>query len=149
MLIIVIIISLIWRFDTIKQKLYVIVLLVVLLSCISNACTQSNDHASDVIPLDVPKEGIHGEYIDVIIRISNDQPCKLVLATEHKTEIDNYLNPFTSDVLTYPNNDGEVVFHEKIPAETTPGSYILKILQIQHDGDTEGSEIYSQNFIVH
>lgn len=103
---------------------------------------------STAVPIEVPKEGIHGEYIDLIIRVANNLPCKLVLATEHKTEIDNYLNPYTSEVFTYPNSDGEIVFHQRIPAETTPGSYILKVLQLKNDKDTEGSEIFSQTFIV-
>ncbi|UCC17706.1 MAG: hypothetical protein JSU58_03905 [Dehalococcoidales bacterium] len=63
----------------------------------------------------------------MIIQVSSNQPCKLVLATAHKTEIENYLNPYTSDMVTIPNSDGEVVFHQRIPAGTTPGSYILKV----------------------
>jgi hypothetical protein len=67
----------------------------------------------EAIPLEVPKEGSPGEYIDVIIEVSSDQPCKLVLSTPYKTEADNYLSPNTSDTLTIPNSDGKVFFISK------------------------------------
>ena len=119
-----------------------------IVSSISFGCTQPKEQTSGATPIQVPKEGIPGEYIDVIIQVSNNQPCKLVLATAHKTEIDNYLNPYTSDMVTIPNSDGEIVFHQRIPAGTTPGSYILKVVQLKNDRDNDGSEIFSQTFIV-
>ena len=132
-----------------RSKLYIIIVILGILSLISGACTQSPEQAITATPLEVPKEGSPGEYINVIIQVSSLQPCELVLATPHKTEVDNYLAPYTSDTLTYPNSDGTVVFHERIPWETAPGSYVLRVIQMRHDGDTEGTEIFSQTFIVH
>ena len=131
-----------------KSKLYIVIVILGILSLVSGACTQSPKQAITATPLEVPKEGSPGEYINVIIQISSDQPCKLVLSTPHKTEVDNYLSPNTSDTLTYPNSDGTVVFNERIPWETVPGSYILRVIQMRRDGDTEGTEIFSQDFVV-
>ena len=131
-----------------KSKSYILILILVILSLVSGACTQSPEQAITATPLEVPKEGSPGEYINVIIQVASDQPCKVVLSTDHKTEIDNYLAPYTSDTLTYPNSDGTVVFHELIPWGTVPGSYVLKVIQMRRDGDTEGTEIFSQNFAV-
>jgi hypothetical protein len=131
-----------------KPKLYMVFTIFSLLVLVSGACAESSTHTMTATPLEVPKEGSPGEYIDVIIQVSSDQPCKLVLSTPHKTEVDNYLSPNTSDTLTIPNSDGTVVFHERIPWETVPGSYVLRVIQMRRDGDTEGKEIFSQHFKV-
>ena len=112
------------------------------------ACTNSQKQVTAATPLQVDREGNPGEYIDLILQVSSDQPCKLILCTSHKTEVDNYLFPSTNETLTYPNSDGTVVFHDKIPEYTSPGNYVLKVKQIKRDGDTEGIEIYSQDFKV-
>jgi hypothetical protein len=116
---------------------------------VTGACADSPAQTITATPIEVPNEGISGEYINVIIEVASEQPCKLVLSTTHKTEVDNYLSPHTSDKLTFPNSDGTVVFHERIPADTTPGNYVLKVMQMKHDNDTEGTEIFSQTFVVH
>jgi len=131
-----------------NSKLYIVIVILGILSLVSGACTQSPKQAITATPLEVPREGSHGEYINVIIQVSSEQPCKLVLSTPHKTEVDNYLSPNTSDTLTFPNSDGTVVFHEQIPWETVPGSYVLRVIQMRHAGDTEGEEIFSQDFKV-
>jgi len=131
-----------------KSKLYIVIVILGILSLVSGACTQSPEQAITATPLEVPKEGSPGEYINVIIQVASDQPCKLVLATPHKTEVDNYLAPHTSDTLTIPNSDGTIVFHERIPWETVPGNYVLRVIQMRRDGDTEGTEIFSQTFVV-
>ena len=130
------------------KKVIILTCALLIMSLGLMACTQSPEQAITATPLDVPKEGIHGEYIDVIIQVANKQPCKIILATPHKTEIDNYLAPHTTDTLTYPNSDGTVVFHERIPWETVPGSYVLRVMQMRHDGDKEGREIFSQTIVV-
>jgi len=132
-----------------KPKLYMVTAILGVLILVTVACAESPAQTMTATPLEVPKEGSPGEYIDVIIQVSSDQPCKLVLSTPHKTEVDNYLSPNTSDTLTVPNSDGTVVFHERIPWETVPGSYILRVIQMRHDGDTEGTEIFSHTFVVH
>ena len=131
-----------------KSKLYAVIVILSILSLVSGACTLSPEQAITATPLEVPKNGSPGEHINVVIQVSSEQPCKLVLSTTHKTEVDNYLSPYTSDTLTYPNSDGTVVFHERIPWETVPGSYVLKVIQMKHDGDTEGTEIFSQDLFV-
>jgi len=131
-----------------KSKLSIVIVILGILSLISGACTQPPKQAITATPLEVPKEGSRGEYINVVIQVSSVQPCKLVLSTPHKTEVDNYLAPYTSGTLTIPNSDGTVVFHERIPVDTTPGNYVLKVIQMKHDGDTEGTEIFSQTFVV-
>ena len=131
-----------------KSKLCAVIVILGMLSLVSGACTQSPEQAITATPLEVPKEGSPGEYINVIIQVASDQPCKLVLATPHKTEVDNYLAPHTSDTLTIPNSDGTIVFHERIPWETVPGNYVLRVIQMRRDGDTEGTEIFSQTFVV-
>ena len=131
-----------------KSKLFITIVILGILSLVSGACTQSQEQSITATPLEVPKEGSPGEYIDVIIEVSSVQPCKLVLSTLHKTEVENYLSPNTSETLTFPNSDGTVVFHERIPWETVPGSYVLRVIQMRRDGDTEGTEIFSQTFIV-
>lgn len=114
---------------------------------ISGACTQSNDQDLTVTPLKVPQEGIHGEYVEVIIQLSSILPCKIILAAPYKTAIENYFSPYSTETCIFPNSDGTVVFHEQIPWETVPGDYILKVLQ-KEDDDTEYFEIFSQTFIV-
>ena len=131
-----------------KSKLFTVILILGVLSLVSGACTQSQEQSIIANPQEVPKEGSPGEYINVIIEVSSVQPCKLILLAPHKTEVDNYLAPYTSDPLTFPNSDGTVVFYDKIPAGTTPGNYVLKVMQMKDDSDTEGTEIFSQNFIV-
>ena len=131
-----------------KSKLFMAIVILVILPLVSGACAQSQGQSITATPLEVPKEGSPGEYINVIIEVSSIQPCKLILSAPHKTEVDNYLAPYTSDTLTFPNSDGTVVFHEEIPMGTIPGNYILKVMQMKHDGDTEGTEIFSQTFIV-
>ena len=131
-----------------KSKLCVLIVILGILSLLSGACTQSPEQAITATPLEVPKEGSPGDYINVIIQVASNNPCRLILATTHKTEVDNYLYPYTTETLTIPNSDGTVVFHERIPWETVPGSYVLKVIQLRHDGDAEGVEIFSQNFVV-
>jgi hypothetical protein len=129
-------------------KVYLLIVILGVLSLVVGACTQSPKQSLPATPLEVPQEAIPDEYINVIIQVSSTQACKLILSTPHKTEVDNYLSPYTIDTLTIPNSDGTVVFHERIPADTTPGNYILKVMQLKRDGDTEGTEIYSQTFII-
>jgi len=131
-----------------RRKLYMVITILALLVLVSGACAESSTQTMTATPLEVPKEGSPGEYINVIIQVSSDQPCKLVLSTPHKTEVDNYLSPYTTETLTFPNSDGTVVFHERIPWGTVPGSYVLRVIQMRRDGDTEGKEIFSQDFIV-
>ena len=131
-----------------RSKLCIIVVILGILSLVSVACTQSPDQAITTTPVEVSKEGRPGDYINVIIQVSSLKPCKLILSTSHRTEVDNYLAPNTSDKLTIPNSDGTVVFHERIPWEAVPGSYILRVIQMRHNGDTEGKEIFSQDFKV-
>ena len=131
-----------------NSKLCALIIILGILSLLSGACMQSPEQAITVTPLEVPKEASPGEYINVIIQVDSNQPCKLILTTPHKTEIDNYLAPHTSETLTYPNSDGTIVFHERIPWETVPGTYVLKVIQMKHDGDTEGREIFSQAIVV-
>jgi hypothetical protein len=71
-----------------------------------------------------------------------------VLTTPHKTEVDNYLNPATRDALTYPNSDSLAVFHEKIPADTVPGIYILSVIQKKQGDDAKGIEIYRKTITI-
>ena len=132
-----------------KSKLCAVIVITGILSLVSGACTQSPEQAITATPLEVPKEGSPGDYINVIIQVASNKPCRLILATPHKTEVDNYLYPYTTETLTIPNSDGTVVFHERIPWETVRGSYVLKVIQLRHDGDMEGIEIFSQNFVVH
>jgi len=132
-----------------KSKLYMVAAISGVLILVTGACAESPAETMTATPIEVPNEGSPGEYINVILQVSSDQPCRLVLATPHKTEVDNYLHPYTTETLTYPNSDGNVVFHERIPRETGPGSYVLRVIQMRRDGDTEGAEIFSQDFIVH
>ena len=131
-----------------KSKLCAVIVVLGILSLVCGACAESPAQDLTATPLEVPKELSPGKYINVIIQVSSAQPCKLILSTPHKTEIDNYLTPHTSETLTYPNSDGTVVFHERIPPDTTPGNYILKVIQMSNDGNTEGREIFSQDFAV-
>ena len=131
-----------------KSKLCAVIVITGILSLVSGACTQSLEQAITATPLEVPKEGSPGDYINVIIQVASNKPCRLILATPHKTEVDNYLYPYTTETLTIPNSDGTVVFHERIPWETVPGSYVLRVVQMRHDGDTEGKEIFSQTIVV-
>jgi len=131
-----------------KFKSYMLISIPIILSLLLGACAQSPAQDLTATPIEVTKEASPGEYINVIIKVASDQPCKIILTTPHKTEIDNYLAPHTTDTLTYPNSDGTVVFHKQIPWETVPGNYILKVLQMRHDSDQEGKEIFSQGLIV-
>ena len=132
-----------------KSKLFSIIVILCILPFISGACTESPAPTVTGRPLEVPSAGSPGEYIYAIIQVISNQPCKLVLSTPHKTGVENYLAPYTTDTLTIPNSDGTVVFHERIPWGTVPGSYELRVMQMISDGDTEGTEIYSRHFIVH
>ena len=131
-----------------KSKLYVIIVILGVLALAIGACADSQKQVTTATPLQVDEEGNPGEYIDLVLQVSSNQPCKLILCTAHKTEVDNYLFPYTNDTLTYPNSDGTVVFHERIPEYTLPGNYVLKVKQMKCDGDTEGIEIYSRDFKV-
>ena len=131
-----------------KSKSYIFLVILGILSLAFGACSQSPEQALTATPVEVSNEGSPGDSINVILEVASTQPCKLVLTTTHKTEIENYLNPYSSEKLTYPNSDGTVVFHEKIPNDTNPGDYVLKVFQMKKDGDTEGTEIFSQTFIV-
>ena len=131
-----------------KSKLCMVIVILGILSLVSGSCAQSPKQAITATPLEVPKEGSLGEYINVRIQLSSNQPCVLMLSTVHKTEIDNYLAPYTRKTLVYPDNNKVVVWHEQIPWETVPGSYVLRVIQMRHDGDTEGAEIFSQHFKV-
>jgi hypothetical protein len=131
-----------------KSKSYIFVVILGILSLAFGACSQSPEQAYTAAPVEVPNEGSPGDFINVILEVDSTQPCKLVLTMTHKTGIDNYLNPYTSEKLTYPNSDGNVVFHEKIPNDTNPGDYVLKVFQMKKNGDTKGTEIFSQTFIV-
>ena len=97
-------------------------------------------------PLEVPSEAHPGEYITVRVRLESEQPCRLILATEHQTGVDNYLSP--EKQLVYPANDNVVVMHEQIPWDLFPGVYVLRVVQMRYDGDTEGAEIVSQTLTV-
>ena len=131
-----------------NSKLCMVIAILGMLILVTGACANSPAQTITATPIEFPNEGIPGDYINVIIEVASEQPCKLVLSTPHKTEVDNYLSPHTSDKLTFPNSDGTVVFHERIPADTTPGNYVLKVMQMKHDNDTEGTEIFSQTFVV-
>lgn len=132
-----------------KSKLFMLFVIPVIISLAFTACGQSEKQEITATPIEVPKEGNPGEYISVIMQTSSLRACKLVLSTPHKTEIDNYLFPYTNETQTIPNSDGKVVFREQIPHGTAPGSYVLRVIQMRYDGDTEGSEILSQTFIIH
>jgi hypothetical protein len=97
-------------------------------------------------PLEVPSEAHLGEYITVRVGLESEQPCRLILATEHQTGVDNYLSP--AKKLTYPDNNNVVVMHEQVPWDLVPGVYVLRVVQMRYDGDTEGAEIVSQTFMV-
>jgi hypothetical protein len=131
-----------------KSKLYVVIAILGVLVLVTGACAESPAQTITATPLEVPDEGSPGEYISVRIQLSSDQPCVLILSTIHKTGIDNYLAPHTARTLVYPDNNKVVVWHERIPWETAPGSYVLRVIQMRHDGDTEGTEIFSQDFTV-
>jgi len=100
-----------------KSKLYMVAAISGVLILVTGACAESPAETMTATPIEVPNEGSPGEYINVILQVSSDQPCRLVLATPHKTEVDNYLHPYTTETLTYPNSDGNVVFHERIPSQ--------------------------------
>lgn len=131
-----------------KPKSYLVIVALCILTLVSGACAESSEQTMTATPLEVPKEASPGEYIDLRLQLSSEQPCMLILASVAKTEIDNYLAPYTTETLTYPDNNRIVVWHEQIPPGTGQGSYILKVIQMRHDGDTEGKEIFSQSFIV-
>ena len=131
-----------------KFKSYILILILVILSLVPGACAESPAQTMTATPLEVPKEGIPGEYIDVRLQLSSDQPCILILSSVAKTEVDNYLAPYTTSTLTYPDNNKIVVWHERILGDTVPGRYILRVFQMTYDGDKEGKEIFSQDFII-
>jgi hypothetical protein len=131
-----------------KFRSYIVILVLGIIILISGACANSPLQTMTATPLEVPQEGSPGEYITVRIQLSSEQPCMLILSTIHKTEIDNYLAPYTTGTIVYPDNNKVVTWHEQIPWETTPGSYILRVIQMRDAGDTEGTEIFSQDFRV-
>lgn len=131
-----------------KSRSYMIVLILGILSLLFGACAESPAQTMTATPLEVPNEGSRGEYITVRLQLSSDRPCVLMLSTIHKTEIDNYLAYYSTKTLTYPDNNKVVVWHERIPGDTTPGSYVLRVFQMTHDRDVEGKEIFSHDLIV-
>ena len=131
-----------------KPKLYIVILILGILSLVSGACAESPTQTTTATPLEVPNEGSRGEYITIRLQLSSDRPCVLMLSTIHKTEIDNYLAPYSTQTLTYPDNNKVVVWHERIPGDTPLGSYVLRVFQMTHNGDVEGKEIFSQDFRV-
>ena len=56
--------------------------------------------------------------------------------------------PYTSRTVTYPDNNNVLTFHEQIPIGTSPGDYILEVIQLKSQGDKEGIEIFSKSFFV-
>ena len=131
-----------------KPMSLLVIVVLTMLTLVFGACAESSEQTMTATPLEVSKEASPGGYIDVRLQLSSEQPCKLILASVAKTEIDNYLAPYTTETLTYPDNNKIVVWHEQIPFETFGGSYILKVFQMTHDGDSEGKEIFSQSFMV-
>ena len=131
-----------------KRKPYLVIVILCILTLVSGACAESPVQTMTATPLEVPNEGSRGEYITVRLQLSSDRPCVLMLSTIHKTEIDNYLAPYSTKTLTYPDNNKVVVWHERIPGDTPPGSYVLRVFQMTHDRDVEGREIFSQDLIV-
>jgi hypothetical protein len=131
-----------------KSKLYIVLVILGILILVTGACAKSPVQDMTATPLEVSKEGISGEYINVRIKLSSDQPCILVLSSVAKTEVDNYLAPYTTNTLTCPDNNKIVTWHERISWGTSPGMYILKVFQMTHDGDKEGKEIFSQDLLV-
>ena len=131
-----------------KSKSYIVLVILWILILVTAACAKSPAQDMTATPLEVSKEGISGEYIDVRLQLSSEQPCILILSSVAKTEVDNYLAPYTASALTYPSNEKIVVWNERIPGDTTPGRYILRVFQIRYDGDKEGKEIFSQDLIV-
>lgn len=71
-----------------------------------------------------------------------------MLSKSYKTDIDNYLSPSTAKQFVYPDNDNVVTWHEQIPGDLDPGSYLLRIVQTRFPKDTEGAEIFSKTFLV-
>ena len=69
-----------------KPKFYMVITILALLVLVSGACAESSTQTMTATPLEVPNEGSPGEYINVIIQVSSDQPCKLVLCTLDKVE---------------------------------------------------------------
>ena len=131
-----------------KSKSCIVIVILGILSLVTGACAESPAQTMAATPLEVPEEGSPGEYINVRLQLSSDQPCMLILSSVAKTEIDNYLAPYTTRTLTYPDSNKIVVWHERIPWDTVPGRYILRVFQMTYDGDTEGKEIFSQDLIV-
>ena len=109
-------------------------------------CQTAASPTPQATPLEVPSEAHPGEYITVRVRLESEQPCRLILATEHRTGVDNYLS--LQQQLVYPDNNNVVVMHEEIPWDLDPGVYVLRVVQMRYDGDTEGAEIVSQAFLV-
>ena len=131
-----------------RWKLYTMTTLLGVLALVSMACTTSPTPTMTATPLEVPNEGIRGEYITVTLQLSAERPCTFVLSTEHKTEIENYLAPYSARKLTYPDNNNVVTLHEQIPFGTPSGVYVLKVVQMTHDGDDEGTEVFNTAFLV-
>lgn len=138
-----------------KSKLGLVIAVLCVFTMVFGACGDSTDQKTTTTSeqgmtakaVQIQSRASSGEYIDVVFEVSGDQPCKLVLAKRQAPEFDNYLYPNSSAPLAYPDSDGNIVFHELVPQNTTSGSYILKLVQVTPDG--EELEIYRQSgFIV-
>jgi hypothetical protein len=124
----------------------ILVISVGILSALSGC--QSTPVPSSATPIEVPTEAQPGEYVTVSIKVTSNQPYEIILAKNHKTEIENYFAPYTRRTVTYPDNNYVLTFHEQIPIGTIPGDYILKVIQLKSQGDNEGIEIFSKTFFV-
>ena len=131
-----------------KSKSHILILILAILPLVSPACAESPAQTMTATPIEASKEASPGEYIDVRLQLSSDQPCMLILSSVARTEVNNYLSPYTTRTLTYPDNNKIAVWHERIPGDTVPGRYILRVFQMRRDGDQEGKEIFSQDLIV-
>ena len=131
-----------------NSKSYIVFVILGILILVTGACAKSPAQDMTATPLEVSSESSPGEFIDVRIQLTSDQPCLLILASVAKTEVDNYLAPYTTSTLVYPDNNNVVVWHEQIPFDTAPGRYILKVFQMMQDGSEEGKEIFSRDLIV-
>lgn len=109
-------------------------------------CQTTASPPPQATPLEVPGEAHRGEYITVRVRVEGGRPCRLILARSYRTGVDNYLSPERK--LVYPANDNVVVLHEQIPWHLEPGPYVLRVVQMRYDGDTEGTEILNRTFLV-
>lgn len=64
-----------------SSRNYIVIVILGILSLVSGACTQSPKQAITATPLEVPKEGSPGEYINVRIQLSSDQPFSQVIGS--------------------------------------------------------------------